>query len=309
MVQSPDAPTGDPCFRRTNFTSRGEIRSGTATRQRPAYLPSTHHHPMSVSTTTSPGRLQPRRAGRPSDASPKLPGPHTRAPRQSQLKPSAQQEQRALARTPKSAGHGKPAPLAASPAQDTRTYERSRERNACTYRHASGARETEGLTARLVCRTDKHVSSLAVTKAPPLERRKDTDQSAQTNQHHTVLPVEQGSHCQGTQVPDEQARHRAQVATGPGIMSVAKPQVLSSITNNHLRVCNEDCNPYDKMSLDDKPVVQPIFKPLPPSVVRMLAEYRRKHCRKGIRIHPWVRPVGPDVPLPASKVNVASQLR
>ena len=87
------------------------------------------------------------------------------------------------------------------------------------------------MTAGLERRPYGHMSGLTVTKAPPLERHNKTCHSAQTSQHPTVLPIEQGSHCRGAQVPDEQACHRAQVSTGPGVASVANsPKVLSPIT-------------------------------------------------------------------------------
>ena len=302
LCSSPEDHTDDPCFRRATFRSGGERRPGNTTRQLPAALPSPHRHPLSAFTTASSGRRPPPRAGRLGGEAPKLPGPPSRATWQPRPHPSALQEQEALASWPKSDGPGNPAPLAASPVPA-----HLRSHHARTNRHASGAREDKGLTARLGCRRSKHVSGFAVTEASPLERRKDTSPSAQTSSHHTVLPSEQGSHCQGTRVPNEQARHRAQVALGPGVTSVARPQVLSSIVIDHPSVCNHSCKPSDNMSVNDKPVVEPIFKPLPPSVVRMLAEYRSKHCRKGTRIRPWVCPVGPDVPLAASKENTASQ--
>ena len=198
-----------------------------------------------------------------------------------------------MARAPKSAGRGSPAPLAASPAQDAHTH-----------KHSSVARETVKLTTSLVSRPYEHMSGTALTNAPPLVRPIRTYPSVQTSQHPAVLPIEQGNDCQAAQEHYAKSCQSEHVSTFPGVASVAaSPNTPSPVVCNNICI-TPDVTPIDTHESGPRPM-----KPLPPFVAMALAKYRREKCRKGIRIRPWGGPVRPDVPLPASRANEEGQLR
>ena len=299
---SPDSPRGapgaDPFVRRVVCRPGKEQRRGSNPRPPTAARSSTHHPQLSAFTSPGSGRQPSPRTEQSRGEAPKQPVLPSRTTGQSRPYPLALQEQEVLASWPKGGGHGNPAPLAASPDP---AYLRSH--NACTHRHSPGARETEGLTAMLGCRQGKYVSNQADVTTSPLERHTGVHSRAQTQLCSTVQPTEHGTYCQDSQRDNEPMRHQAPVATSPGAAGVAARPRYFPIIVDHPSVCNHVCKTSSTVSPDNNLV----FKPLPPSVVRMMAEYRRNRRRKGIHIRPWACPVGPSVPLAASKGDVASR--
>ena len=199
-----------PCPSTADFPPRTSIRPGRTTRQPPAHLPATPSRQVPSPATARPGRLQLSLVGRPPSASPRTSVLRTRAPRQAQPISSAQQGPRIVARTKKSAGRGSAAPLAATPAQDTRTHE-----------HPGVAREKVKLAASLVSRPYVHVPGPDLVNTPPLIRPVRTYNNVQTSQRPAVLPVEQGNDHQAAVVHYAGSCQGEHVPASPGVTSVA----------------------------------------------------------------------------------------